>query len=151
MFLVSCSAFLWRFVAWNCIHFFIHFFYIISIFGIKRCRLLYFMKNFSRSLELSQPRPGVRNTCRAWHHDASNISDDPPVLGCTLHYCLQISMLFVTNWKNSIHESSSADEQNHCCNETNTHNRRQSDGQHLPPKIFYRKKYNNKFSALVLI
>ena len=35
-----------------------------------------------------KPRPGVRNTCRAWHHDASNISDGPPVLGCTLHYCL---------------------------------------------------------------
>ena len=33
--------------------FYIHFSYIISIFGIKRCRRLYFMKNFSRSLELS--------------------------------------------------------------------------------------------------
>ena len=53
MLLVSSSASLWRFIAGNCIHFFIHFSYIISIFGIKRCRLLYFMKNFSRSLELS--------------------------------------------------------------------------------------------------
>ena len=150
MFLVSCSAFLWRFVAWNCIHFLYSFFlHHINIWN-QKVLISVFYEEFL-PITWIKPRPGVRNMCRAWHHDASNISDGPPVLGCTLHYCLWISMIFVTNWKNSIHESSSADEQNRCCNETNTHNRRQSDGQHLPPKIFYRKKYNNKFSVLVLI
>ena len=68
MFLVACSAFLWRFQLkkmWWII--FIHFSYIITTFGTKRRKILFFMMHFYRSLESSREL-ALRNTVNVWDH-----------------------------------------------------------------------------------
>ena len=45
----------------------IHFSYITSRCGIKRCKILYFMKHFYRSLQSSRVR-AARNTVNVWDH-----------------------------------------------------------------------------------
>ena len=50
---------------------FINFYYVISTFGIKRCKILCFKKHFYRSLKSSQGRSRVRalrNTVNVWDH-----------------------------------------------------------------------------------
>ena len=63
----------------------IHFSYIISTFGIKRCKILCFMKHFYQSFESRRMRElwntvNVWITCRVWHYDASNSSNGTPVV-----------------------------------------------------------------------
>ena len=52
---------------------FIHFSYIISTFGVKRCKILCFMKHFYRSLASSQVR-ALQNKVNVWDHMSRDIT-----------------------------------------------------------------------------
>ena len=75
-------------------------FYILSTFGIKRCKILSFMKHFYRSLESSHERP-LRNTVNVWDHMSRCLEQFGwSACGCNVTFCklkfikLKLSLYF---------------------------------------------------------
>ena len=62
---------------------FVHFSYIITTFGMKRCKIMFFMRHFYQSLESSREL-ALRNTVNVWDHMSRVTSRCLEQFGCSV-------------------------------------------------------------------